>query len=91
MAFLKIGALAFLVAGSLWAAGFSVESVASPQQEASISGFLGAVALGILGYKGFTTITNNGSEIKTPKRNVGRAIIPSHGICVFTRCVRSCR
>jgi len=82
MAFLKIGGLVFLAAGGLWAAGLSFEAVASPQEEASFSGFLGAVALGILAYKGFTTITNSGSEIKEPRKNVGRAIIWSLSICV---------
>lgn len=81
MAFVKIGGLAFLAAGGLWASGFTFEAIASPKEEASIAGFLGAVALGILAYKGFTTITNSGSEIKEPKKNVGRAIIISLSIC----------
>jgi amino acid transporter len=49
---------------------------------ASVTGFLGATALGILAFKGFTTITNSGSEVKNPHRNVGRAIILSIAICV---------
>ena len=81
MAFIKIGGLVFLAAGGLWASGLSLETVNSSAQEASFTGFLGAVALGILAYKGFTTITNSGSEIKQPKKNVGRAIIISLGIC----------
>jgi len=40
------------------------------------------MALAILAYKGFTTITNSGSEIVNPHRNVGRAIIISIAICV---------
>ena len=40
------------------------------------------MALAILAYKGFTTITNSGSEIIDPHRNVGRAIIISIAICV---------
>ena len=40
------------------------------------------MALAILAYKGFTTITNSGSEIVDPHRNVGRAIIISIVICV---------
>jgi len=47
-----------------------------------MSGFLGAVALGILAYKAFTTITNSGGEIKEPNKNAGRAIIISIAICV---------
>lgn len=81
MAFIKIGGLAFLAAGGLWASGLSFETIASPEEDATIAGFLGAVALGILAYKGFTTITNSGSEIKEPKKNVGRAIIISLAIC----------
>jgi len=83
MAFIKIGGLAFLAVGGLWASGLTFEAIASPQEETTLSGFLGAVALGILAYKGFTTITNSGSEIKDPHKNVGRAIILSLGICVF--------
>jgi len=81
MAFIKIGGLVFLAAGGLWASGLSFEAIASPAEETSLAGFLGAVALGILAYKGFTTITNSGSEIKEPKKNVGRAIIISLAIC----------
>jgi amino acid transporter len=81
MAFIKIGGLVFLAVGGLWASGLSFEAIASPREEASFAGFLGAVALGILAYKGFTTITNSGSEIKQPKKNVGRAIIISLAIC----------
>lgn len=44
--------------------------------------FLGATALGILAFKGFTTITNSGSEVIDPKRNVGRAIVISIVACV---------
>ncbi len=38
--------------------------------------------MGILAFKGFTTITNSGSEIKDPHRNVGRAIMISIALCV---------
>jgi amino acid transporter len=55
-------------------------SATSP--DASITSFLGATALGILAFKGFTTITNSGSELKDPHRNVGRAIIISISLCV---------
>jgi amino acid transporter len=48
----------------------------------TIAGFIGATALGILAFKGFTTITNSGSELKDPHRNVGRAIIISIALCV---------
>ena len=48
----------------------------------SLGSFLGATALGILAFKGFTTITNSGSEVKDPHRNVGRAIVISIAACV---------
>ncbi|MEO6627511.1 MAG: APC family permease [Aquihabitans sp.] len=47
----------------------------------SVDGFLAAVALSILAYKGFTTITNSGGEIVDPHRNTGRAIVWSIGVC----------
>ncbi|MAF68739.1 MAG: amino acid permease [Micavibrio sp.] len=82
MAFIKIGGLALLAAGGLYASGFNFESISVAPEETSFTGFLGAVALGILAYKGFTTITNSGGEIKDPHKNVGRAIIISIAICV---------
>ncbi len=61
----------------------SVEVNFSAQDlDSSLAGFLGATALGILAFKGFTTITNSGSELKDPHRNVGRAIIISITLCV---------
>jgi len=44
-------------------------------------GFIAALALSILAYKGFTTITNQGGDIKNPHKNVGRSIIISIAIC----------
>lgn len=81
-AFVKIGGLMLLAAGGLYASGFNFESVSVVPEETTFAGFLGAVALGILAFKGFTTITNSGGEIKEPHKNVGRAIILSIGICV---------
>lgn len=81
MAFLKIGGVALLAAGGLWASGLGFESISVQPEETSLGGFLGATALAILAYKGFTTITNSGGEIKEPHKNVGRAIIFSIGIC----------
>jgi amino acid transporter len=43
--------------------------------------FIAALALSILAYKGFTTITNQGGDIKNPHKNVGRSIIISIAIC----------
>ena len=81
-AFVKIAGLAVLAIGGLWATGWSFESVSVEPQQTGTLGFLGAVALGILGYKGFTTITNSGGELKDAEKNVGRAIILSVSICL---------
>lgn len=39
------------------------------------------VALCVLAYKGFTTITNQGGDLRDPKRNIPRSIAISIGIC----------
>lgn len=82
LGFIKIGGIIlFGVVGVIIADSVGMEtSVSAP--EGSLAGFLGATALGILAFKGFTTITNSGSEIKDPHRNVGRAIMISIGLCV---------
>ncbi|MGB3225094.1 MAG: APC family permease [Desulforhopalus sp.] len=80
-AFVKIAGLAVLAIGGLWASGLEFVSVSAAPKQTGVGGFLGAVALGILGYKGFTTITNSGGELEEPKKNVGRAIIISITIC----------
>jgi amino acid transporter len=82
MAFIKIGGLALLAMGGLYASGLSFESISVQPQDSTFTGFLGAVALGILAYKGFTTITNSGGEIQEPHKNVGRAIMISIAICI---------
>jgi len=74
-----IGALA--LAGFLAARELDILATAQ-SAEPSVLGFIAALALGILAFKGFTTITNSGSEIIDPHRNVGRAIILSIVICV---------
>lgn len=48
---------------------------------AILGDFVAALALSILAYKGFTTITNQGGDIVNPTRNVGRSIILSVLIC----------
>ena len=83
MAFIKIGGIIVFAIGGLWVSGFSfVTSPAASGADTTVSGFIAAMALAILAYKGFTTITNSGSEIVDPHRNVGRAIIISIVICV---------
>lgn len=83
MAFIKIVGLFILSIGGLWAAGYEFETISVFPQDTTITGFFGAIALGILAYKGFTTITNSGGEIQNPHKNVGRAIIISISICVI--------
>lgn len=43
--------------------------------------FVAALALAILAYKGFTTITNQGGDIVEPHKNIGRSIVLSVLIC----------
>ncbi|MEQ8854889.1 MULTISPECIES: APC family permease [Gimesia] len=83
-AFIKIGGIVVFAIGGLWASGFSFESSSSTDKTGAGPGeFLGAVALAILAYKGFTTITNSGGELKNPHKNVGRAIIISIVLCLI--------
>ena len=82
MALVKIGGILVFAMGVLWAAGFSFKGVLAKGGETTASGFVAAMALAILAYKGFTTITNSGSEVVDPHRNVGRAIIISILICL---------
>lgn len=82
LAFVKISGIAIFAVAGLWLADFSTQAIEVSQQESSISGFVAAMALAILAYKGFTTITNSGSEIVEPHKNVGRAIVIAIVICV---------
>lgn len=83
MALLKIAGIAVFGIAGLWVSGFSFEGISAEPAETGAAGFLGAVALAILAYKGFTTITNSGGEIVDPQRNVGRAIVIAIAVCVF--------
>lgn len=82
MAAVKIVGLgAFAVAGLWFASAAEFTSGAGGEYSASPEGFLAAVALAILAYKGFTTITNSGGELVDPHRNTGRAIVIALAIC----------
>lgn len=82
MAIIKIGGIAIFAIAGLWVAGFDFENaIPTSVPDKSIVSLMGALALSILAYKGFTTITNSGGEIKKPHKNVGRAIIISLIIC----------
>lgn len=82
MAILKVGGITLFGAAALWAGGISFEA-ATDGQSTQITGFVASVALSILAFKGFTTITNSGAEVTNPNRNIGRAIVASIGICVI--------
>ncbi|HNP16932.1 MAG TPA: APC family permease [Fulvivirga sp.] len=85
MAIVKVGGIAIFAIGGLWAAGFSFGEVVPKEISGnySIGSYLGALALSILAYAGFTTITNSGEEIVKPHKNVGRAIWVSLIICTI--------
>jgi amino acid transporter len=83
LAFLKIAGIAVFAIAGLAIAGVSLPEVTVESSQETAAGFLGAVALAILAYKGFTTITNSGGEIRNPHKNVGRAIIIALSICVL--------
>lgn len=83
LALLKVAGIAIFAVAGLAVAGVSLPEVTTEASEGTVAGFLGAVALAILAYKGFTTITNSGGEIRDPHKNVGRAIIIAIAICVM--------
>lgn len=92
MAFIKAIGLFLLALGGLWAAGFDFNSLFDTANRSQLTdnlnidptwGFISAVALSVLAYKGFTTITNSGDELIEPKKNIPRAIAIAIGICTF--------
>lgn len=46
-----------------------------------VVGLLAGTTLCVLAYKGFTTITNQGDDIRDPKKNIARSIVISLAIC----------
>ncbi|CAM4275472.1 APC family permease [Gillisia hiemivivida] len=82
MAVLKTGGLLIFAGGAIYASGFVVtDLVPSGAPQNGVMEYLGALALSILAYKGFTTITNSGGEIVDPHKNVSKTIIISLSIC----------
>lgn len=79
-ALIKIGGIAVFAIVALSAAGVSYES-SSDGVTTAPANLLAALALGVLAYKGFTTITNSGAELIEPERNVGRAIVVALALC----------
>lgn len=79
---IKIGGILIFAIGALWAADFAVGSaLPSTAPTNKFTDYVASLALSILAYKGFTTITNSGGEIVNPKKNIGKAIIYSLIIC----------
>ena len=77
-----VGILAIGLVG-VWLADSVAVDFSTSTESGVVGNFLGATALGILAFKGFTTITNSGSEVKNPHKNVGRAIVISIACCVL--------
>ncbi len=82
LGFVKIGGIILFGVVGVWVADTVTTDFSAADHGASLTGFLGATALGILAFKGFTTITNSGSELEDPHRNLGKAIMISIGLCV---------
>ncbi len=82
MAVVKIGGIILFGVVGIAVADKTDVILPGIQSNASLEGFIGATALGILAFKGFTTITNSGSEVTNPHQNVGRAIVISIIFCV---------
>jgi amino acid transporter len=83
-ALIKILGIVAFAGVALWSSGWSFRPGSGvPGDDTGAAGFLAGVALAILAYKGFTTITNSGGELKDPRRNVGRAIVISLLICLI--------
>ncbi len=79
---LKIGGILVFGLVGVWLADSVAVDFSGAGESAGVGGFFGATALGILAFKGFTTITNSGSEVIDPHRNVGRAIVISIAACI---------
>ena len=79
---LKIGGILIFGLVGVWLADSLAVDFGNVSETVAASNFLAATALGILAFKGFTTITNSGSEVIDPHRNVGRAIVISIAACV---------
>ncbi len=84
MAFVKTAGIVVFAIVGLWAAQFAFTDLlpeTANTNNYSAASYVGAVALSILAYKGFTTITNSGDELVKPHKNVGRSIVISLLIC----------
>ena len=84
-AIIKVLGIALLAIAGLLISGFgdiTGNYIPKNAEELPIGiGFVASLALAILAYKGFTTITNQGGDIDNPHKNLGRSIIASILIC----------
>lgn len=84
---LKIAGIGVLAVAGIVATGMSALSdtlVGRPggaPPDSGLWGFLAGVTLCILAYKGFTTITNQGADIRNPERNIARSIVIAIAVC----------
>lgn len=74
-------AIAGILAAGLSSIGEAFTGATGQSPEQGWVGFLAGTTLCVLAYKGFTTITNQGSDIKNPRNNIGRSIVISIGVC----------
>ncbi|WP_245723555.1 APC family permease [Paramicrobacterium humi] len=82
-AVLKIIGIAALAIGGLIGAAVSGDGffAKSSGESAGITGLLAGATLSVLAYKGFTTVTNQGDDLRDPKKNIARSIVISLLIC----------
>lgn len=86
-ALIKLVGIAALAVGGIASTGVSTFSrlfSGGDQQSGpdhSWLGFLAGTALCILAYKGFTTITNQGDEVRNPRQNIARSIVVAIALC----------
>ena len=90
-AIIKVAGIAVLAISGLIISGFpKITGTYVPETNLPEGfGFVAALALSILAYKGFTTITNQGGDIENPHKNVGISIIISIIICAIIYVVLS--
>lgn len=82
-AVLKILGIGVLAIAGLVGAGRSGDGFFAQASSDSldVAGLLAGTTLCVLAYKGFTTITNQGDDIRDPKKNIARSIVISLAIC----------
>jgi amino acid transporter len=82
-AILKIAGIAILAIAGLIGASLSRDGLLANTsgQPVDVVGVLAGTTLCVLAYKGFTTITNQGDDIRDPQKNIGRSIMISIAIC----------